>query len=554
MAITPRRDLTGAQKNALYFLGENSPVSPAFALTGPANPHMRVFVAHFDGTENDREQVPKGSRQSLVAESYDRIEHGGAVASEYYPGVGCESARRGRTPLLMDSATGNGSAETAAKAYVDLMEAAKRWKARDPLAQIHVHAVGFSRGSATALHFLNLVNDLGCPATRDMAPTSTIPPGAVKASSVLIDTVATGQEGKLMLSVPDCVVSLLHVIAGDERRPSFPLINLRDPNRKSELAKTRNVYFVEPELAEERAARDASSRVTPEERKFRQQDPRLIATNPDGSFWYQRIQRALIEGAAHSDAGGTYLDGGIREHSEYMIAKFQRSLGLPVSAEYGLRPAFAAAQSSSAHESLSNSWIALDTLMHPFLTTATKLGTFGGETPGRLEIDMDELVASNPSDRQEWSGAVNDFIEVTIDRGPVMQPSATPGKKPSKRILRESLAPQIVTKPMSHAAMQASLPSHEFRDAVIAIKPSIDENGDIDVSVPASFDGYDGDERQDVITHDRVADLYVFKGTVLDFTPQDAREAFRSGARVIHISAHESGPCHRSMWARPTSG
>lgn len=315
---TPSFALTGEQKNAIHDAVDQPPLAPDFARTGPSNPHLRVFAVHFDGTQNDRLNVPEGYQNTLVGKSFEQLNNArdDNIASFYYRGVGTgpKGIRR-----LMESAFGVGCESNAEKAHADLVIQASAWLKEDRQAKIHVHVVGFSRGSATALHFLNLVDDRG--AAREDRFIATMPesimPGHVASSAVLFDTVSTGQGIHLNLTVPSSTVAVLHVTAGGEERMLFPLrVIAGDMN--SERSFVSNAHLPGASIA------------------------------PDGQLAYQRIQEVDLPGARHSDVGGSYMDGNIRESSVYLAETFQASLGLPVKP---VKPSFQSIQEAVFHDS-----------------------------------------------------------------------------------------------------------------------------------------------------------------------------------------------------------
>lgn len=304
--------LTGDQKNSLYGLVDDPEMSPNFAATGPANPNLKVFAVHFDGTENDASHVPEDEQATLVFESH---QHLSALAdpnlkSTYIKGVGTDW---GSLTNKIAAARGTGCRENAELAYEQLAAQAKAWRAENPNCQIHVHVVGFSRGSATGLHFMNMVDKLGI---RGVDPVA-FAPGKVKSSAVLFDTVATGQQD-LDLTLPNSNLSTLHLTAGGEERPYFKLSSLTDHRRPSEMALARNV---------EMAGRRLDS---------------------SGLLRYKRLREVQIPGARHSDVGGSYQNGRIREVTSYLCNEFQRSLGLPVNGE---RPTLKDIQAMHANDS-----------------------------------------------------------------------------------------------------------------------------------------------------------------------------------------------------------
>ena len=324
----PHVSLSGKKKNSLHKAVSEPALSPNFAETGEANPHLRVFVAHFDGTQNDYKDVPAEFQETLVASSFRSMIDNDVLANRYYHGVG---TRTDGFIGMVQSAFGMGCEERAEKAYIELAEATREWRLKDPLAQVHVHVVGFSRGSAIGVHFMNLVHERGItsPKTsrfgggKHLPQSDLVAPGSVLMSAALLDTVATGQTDVLKLGLPPTAVSVLHLTAGGEQRFLFPLTSLADASRPTEIAQAHGVRM------------PGGSNVDSD-------------VGPCGPITYRRLHQVMLQGACHSDVGGSYKDGGIREVSGYLMAEFQSSLGLPVK---GQRPSFEHVQDAFAHDS-----------------------------------------------------------------------------------------------------------------------------------------------------------------------------------------------------------
>jgi len=338
---TPKVPLTGTQKNALHRVLADPHMSPDFAATGEVNPHLRVFVVNFDGTTNDCSRVPDGEHQTLVATLAQNIKSGGPIQSRYYPGVGTATrSGLGALPNLavskLEAAFGFGCQGKAEQAYADLIEAAEQWRREDPLVKVHVHVVGFSRGAATALHFMNLVDSRGIKPVPNghfhgRPQPKAFAPGSVKTSAVLLDTVATGQSNYLNLTLPATAISVLHLVAGSEERRLFPLTPVGDSGRPDKLNRSDWALAVGVRAPPPRAGHSATH------------------FSADGSFLYKRLQQISIDGARHSDIGDAYGEGYIGKVAEYLSLTFQASLGLPVPAP--IRPHFGEIQSAFGHDS-----------------------------------------------------------------------------------------------------------------------------------------------------------------------------------------------------------
>lgn len=328
--------LSGPQKNKLQGLVNDPPYAPNFAQTGEINPNMKVFIANFDGTWNDKDKVPKGESKTIVGLLYEesKRQESPDVESHYLHGVGTRTRTKAR--VLYEGVTGSGCEDRAERMHNQLVETAARWKAENPSVEIHVHAVGFSRGAATALHFLNLVDERGAMPFNKVVNDG-LAPGQVKSSAVLLDVVATGQENTLNLTVPPTAQSVLHLTAGGEERRHFKVTTLGDRRYDSKGNPTN--LLDNPEWAE---AKGVSAP------PYVHEGP-LSVFNPEGNFIYQRIQQISLNGTRHSDVGGGYIENGIAGVPMFLVSGFQKSLGLP-GAEPVL-PSTKEIQKAMAHDS-----------------------------------------------------------------------------------------------------------------------------------------------------------------------------------------------------------
>ncbi len=324
--------LTPKQKNSLHDAVADPMLPPAFALSGDINPKMRVFVVHFDGTQNDKDNIQKGTIATLVANSHDNMSTNENLTTRYYSGVGTKtSVVRG----ILESVTGMGAQNRAERAYEDLCEQTKEWRKTNPECEVHVHVVGFSRGSGIGLHFMNLVHERGIKTNgKHRSKEEGLMPGQVKTSAVLFDAVTTGN-ANLKLTLPDSNVATLHITAGAEERMTFPLTSLKDERAPDEIAMVSGIVDKSLEI---------SSQV----------------------FGYQRLREITLEGARHSDVGGSYPSGGIRQVSGYLMGEFQRHLGLPV---HTRKPSFEEIEEMHANDSR----FLINKIVDPFLTEEEQL-------------------------------------------------------------------------------------------------------------------------------------------------------------------------------------
>ena len=216
----------------------NSEFAFAIPRVNDQEPGRIVFVMGFDGTNNDRDQVPEGETKTVVAQLFDGVEGNelgkpveypdSPVLKSYLRGPGCADSWW----CLLDQATGRSSPDTANEAFHQL----QTFIAAHPSAtEVRVVVIGFSRGAATARHFLNQVYNASTAGKLETkAP--------VWSSAILIETVATGQTEKLMLGMPPNLEFGLHLVAKNETRTLFPPIIDNDQSYQS-YARNRSPYY-----------------------------------------------------------------------------------------------------------------------------------------------------------------------------------------------------------------------------------------------------------------------------------------------------------------------
>lgn len=196
-------------------------------------PHIRLYKVAFDGTLNDRSRVPKDEQRTIVAHIAELI--GGSDEVHYYRGPGMQ----GRLVSLIDAMFGTSCIEVAQRAAEDYERVVGAWRAADPNVEVRIFVTGFSRGAATARHFMNLVSAKG---VTDARRASTHPP---KFYALLFDTVSTGQTDRLNLSLSSDLDYLIHFVALDESRPLFrPVIDVMPESRGGKPILGINSTFV----------------------------------------------------------------------------------------------------------------------------------------------------------------------------------------------------------------------------------------------------------------------------------------------------------------------
>lgn len=300
-------EISDEDKEVYRDLVENPPLSPDFAKMGAINPNLRVIAINFDGTWNDKDKIPTGERPTIVAQTHDKIKaiENDTLVSRYYKGVGTAKGLVGSAfglVNLIEGVTGKGCVRNAEQAHADVVAQVQKWREENPDVQVHVHVTSFSRGGVSALHLMNLIHERGALAKgTDPKSALGVAPGNVKTSAVLIDTVTTGQEKYANLAAPDTATSIACLVAGGEERDSFKVRKVGDePNAEISYGSGATL-------------KDA---------------PQVPGTK--GMFLYQRIREYVLPGARHSDAGGSYGEGNIREISAYLVDRFIQSMGIPI--------------------------------------------------------------------------------------------------------------------------------------------------------------------------------------------------------------------------------
>jgi hypothetical protein len=319
---------------------------PKLADTSGSRPHLHVFVAAFDGTFNDRDAVPPGERATLVADIQRDLKDTDTLKSHYYEGVGTRTI-----PIIreIEGAFGIGCEERAERAYKDLQKQVEQWQIEDPLVEVHVHVIGFSRGGASALHFLNLIDERGVvPLQRNTLESKPVPtallPGHIFSSATLLDTVVTGQEQVLKLTLPGSTKSALQITAEHEIRRAFSLTTIQDPTTGSGYVRSTGFLTQPKSNWNSMQVNNGTLEIIPRALPNARNSDGQYVTNGDT---YTRVITVTLPGA-HSDIGGAYIDGNIREMSKYIIDQYHMDLGLPSTP---IRPSTEHVLASFAHDS-----------------------------------------------------------------------------------------------------------------------------------------------------------------------------------------------------------
>ncbi|MGY0584238.1 MAG: phospholipase effector Tle1 domain-containing protein [Paraglaciecola chathamensis] len=181
---TSKKQLTVYEANEWLQIVRASLPHEAPAINLP-NFEKKIFFAIFDGTYNDRddESLPPTvpAKLSLQLEELSKIRSD--IEVKYYNGVG---TRVNWFNKLYEGITGEGSVDRAEIAFDDLVDYS------DVISDTpHVYAIGFSRGAASARHFLNLANEHLIQ--HDDSSNRALGLSNSRSFGLLFDTVATGQ-------------------------------------------------------------------------------------------------------------------------------------------------------------------------------------------------------------------------------------------------------------------------------------------------------------------------------------------------------------------------
>ena len=200
----------------------------------PPPPRPFIFLAAFDGTNNDKNNVAlSGSPyQTNVASIYDQAvmatKTNTNLAVGYYTGVGTGSENGG----LLQAAFSPTQAIhfSAEKALIEFSVAADKYL-KDNLtatyADLSATTVGFSRGGITAIVFARLLNERGLVLGDG---TVVAPPGVAVYGLVPIDPVKSGIEGDLSIP-PNVKGDVLQLVSMGEDRKYFELADLGNDAR-----------------------------------------------------------------------------------------------------------------------------------------------------------------------------------------------------------------------------------------------------------------------------------------------------------------------------------
>lgn len=178
-----------------------------------------VFLAGFDGTNNDKNNLPAGEQSTNVAQLIWQTESASNanVGANYYRGAGTAGSLPGSSAIPMQVT--QEAILTGTRAYRDFQQQASTWLNEHPDGSVATAITAFNRGAdAAAAIFSQLVFERGLtdPASGGIL----IPPDDVKfAGGVLFDPVMTGVMENM--TFPPNTQNLTIIRASDELRYLF---------------------------------------------------------------------------------------------------------------------------------------------------------------------------------------------------------------------------------------------------------------------------------------------------------------------------------------------
>ena len=215
--LTSKRQLTDSEAREWLRIFK-TPIPPKAPAINLPDHKKKIFFAIFDGTYNDRDDkslpltVP--AELSLLLEELSKKRSD--IEVKYYNGVG---TRVNWFQKLYEGITGRGSVSRAEIAFDDLINYSD-----DMSDKPNVYAIGFSRGAASARHFLNMANEYLLQNENNSDHFLGL--GKSRSYALLFDTVATGQFNNLNLRIGENTISVLHLISKGERRVAFPVTSV----------------------------------------------------------------------------------------------------------------------------------------------------------------------------------------------------------------------------------------------------------------------------------------------------------------------------------------
>ncbi|WP_318486106.1 DUF2235 domain-containing protein [Photobacterium leiognathi] len=163
-----------------------------------------VYFFAFDGTNNDRDHFDQDKEQRTAVGYLSSVLEGNGYNVRYVQGPGVDD--------FSDSIFCH-TCQTKAEGALEKLKADLEGTPSN-ITDVKIVVLGFSRGAAIARHFTNLVSHTWPSNSQTRVSTY----------SVLFDTVATSVTDKLLLGIAPTSEYLIHFVARDERRKTFPVV------------------------------------------------------------------------------------------------------------------------------------------------------------------------------------------------------------------------------------------------------------------------------------------------------------------------------------------
>lgn len=210
-----------------YFFSRVDSIFPPAVFTPFDKKQAYFFI--FDGTWNDKDN---GEEATVPAKLYEQLielkKINPRIEVQYFSGVGTRTSFFNK---VWEGITGQGTKERANDAFTSFKSVIKEANEAS-----HVYAIGFSRGAASARHFLNLVDQYYSSEHISNQINDSLF-SEPRIYSMLFDTVATGQLDNLRLDIPEDVKSVVHFVATSEERVFFPVVRINQPTNGEDYEK-----------------------------------------------------------------------------------------------------------------------------------------------------------------------------------------------------------------------------------------------------------------------------------------------------------------------------
>ncbi len=188
------------------------------------DPNVTQIEVSFDGTWDNRDEMAFDTNPALINDLFEGTKH-------YEKGVATDASTN-----ILGGWFGAGISNRINDAYNQVVADVNAAKRANPNAEVVLIVTGFSRGSAAARAFVNVLNKRGVPDTSPEGHGKKLA-GPRIGAMILFDTVGsvgipgTNLNPGLDLTIPANAENVLHITAGDEKRGMFPLSSATDASR-----------------------------------------------------------------------------------------------------------------------------------------------------------------------------------------------------------------------------------------------------------------------------------------------------------------------------------